>query len=97
VQAAVDGHGVCIGRRAYVEDDLRAGRLVAPFSKAVTTDRAFYLVSPPDLANCPKVVALRTWLIDIIGNTENQAAKVTSAPKRTIFDGSVGSGQMRPV
>jgi LysR family transcriptional regulator, glycine cleavage system transcriptional activator len=77
VQAAVDGHGVCIGRRAYVEDDLRAGRLVAPFSKAVTTNRAFYLVSPPDLANCPKVVALRTWLIDIIGNTKNQTDKVT--------------------
>ncbi|MBC8636232.1 transcriptional regulator GcvA [Caballeronia sp. EK] len=72
VQAAVDGHGVCIGRRAYVEDDLRAGRLVAPFGKSVATNRAFYLVSPPDLANCAKVVALRTWLLDMIGDTEIQ-------------------------
>lgn len=72
VQAAVDGHGVCIGRRAYVEEDLRAGRLIAPFGKSVTTDRAFYLVTPRDLANCAKVVALRTWLIDVIGNAENR-------------------------
>lgn len=69
VQAAVEGHGVCIGRRAYVEDDLRAGRLVAPFGKPVTTDRAFYLVSPYDLADCAKVVALRSWLIDAVRNT----------------------------
>lgn len=84
MQAAVDGHGVCIGRRAYVEDDLRAGRLVAPFGKSVTTDRAFYLVSPRDLANCAKVVALRTWLIDVIGHTENrpttQAADFRGVP-----------------
>jgi len=72
VQTAVDGQGVCIGRRAYVEDDLRAGRLVAPFGNSVTTDRAFYLVSPRDLANCAKVVALRAWLTDVIGHTENR-------------------------
>jgi len=71
VQAAIDGHGVCIGRRAYVEDDLCAGRLVAPFGTSVATHRAFYLVSPSDLANCPKVVALRTWLIDMIADSEN--------------------------
>lgn len=67
VQAAVDGHGVCIGRRAYVEDDLEAGRLIAPFGVSVKTDRGFYLVSPFDLANCGKVVALRNWLLETIG------------------------------
>lgn len=72
VQAAIDGYGVCIGRRAYVEDDLRAGRLVAPFERSVATDRAFYLVSPRDLANCTKVVALRNWLIDLTGRTEDR-------------------------
>ena len=74
VQAAVDGHGVCMGRRAYVEDDLRAGRLIAPFGQSVRTDRAFYLVSPPDLANCSKVVALRNWLAYVIGHGEDGPA-----------------------
>lgn len=74
VQAAVDGHGVCIGRRAYVEDDLKAGRLVAPFDMSVPVDRGFYLVSPPDLANCGKVVALRNWLFDMIGNSEKMGS-----------------------
>lgn len=72
MQTAADGQGVCIGRRAYVEDDLRAGRLVAPFGKSVTTDRAFYLVSPRDLANCAKVVALRSWLTGVIGHAESR-------------------------
>jgi LysR family glycine cleavage system transcriptional activator len=63
VQAAVDGLGVCIGRRAYVEDDLRAGRLVAPFATRVATGRGFYLVSPPERADSGAVTALRDWLI----------------------------------
>lgn len=32
--AAVDGHGVAVGRSALLGDDLRAGRLVRPFSVA---------------------------------------------------------------
>ncbi len=62
VQAAVDGHGVCIGRRAYVEDELRAGRLVAPFGVTAATGRGFYLVSPGGRPDSEKVAALRGWL-----------------------------------
>lgn len=65
VQAAVDGQGVCIGRCAYVEDDLRAGRLVAPFDLVATTDRGFYLVSPVEFADSAKVTALRDWLLEM--------------------------------
>ena len=46
VQAAVDGQGVCIGRSTYVDDDLRAGRLVAPFALRLKDDLGFYLVTP---------------------------------------------------
>ncbi|WP_258181961.1 transcriptional regulator GcvA [Burkholderia gladioli] len=64
VQAAIDGHGVCIGRRAYVEDDLRAGRLIAPFDLSVSTGRSFYLVSPPECADSARVRAFRGWLLE---------------------------------
>jgi LysR family glycine cleavage system transcriptional activator len=63
VQAAGDGQGVCIGRSTYVDDDLRAGRLVAPFALRLKDDLGFYLVTPHETANSKKIVALRTWLL----------------------------------
>jgi DNA-binding transcriptional LysR family regulator len=44
LQAAVDGIGVAIGLRPYVEDDLAKGRLLAPFSIAVPKKRAWVFV-----------------------------------------------------
>ncbi len=63
VQAAVDGQGVCIGRSTYVEDDLRAGRLVIPFDLRLKDELGFYLVTPHETAQTKKIVALRTWLL----------------------------------
>lgn len=63
VQAAVDGQGVCIGRSTYVADDLRAGRLVAPFALRLKDELGFYLVTPHETADSKKIVALRTWLM----------------------------------
>jgi LysR family glycine cleavage system transcriptional activator len=63
VQAAIDGQGVCIGRSTYVEDDLRAGRLVAPFALRLQDDLGFYLVTPHETAGSKKNKALRNWLL----------------------------------
>lgn len=63
VQAAVDGQGVCIGRSTYVEDDLRAGRLVAPFGLRLKDELGFYLVTPHETAESKKIVAFRAWLL----------------------------------
>lgn len=63
VQAAVDGQGVCIGRSTYVEDDLRAGRLVVPFDLRLKDEAGFYLVTPRETAQAKKIVAFRTWLL----------------------------------
>jgi len=70
VQAAVDGLGVCIGRSTYVDDDLKAGRLVVPFDLRLKSDLGFYLVTPHELANTRKVVAFRTWLLDLAGQPD---------------------------
>ncbi|MFC0710937.1 transcriptional regulator GcvA [Azorhizophilus paspali] len=71
VQAAIDGLGVCIGRSTYVDDDLKAGKLVAPFSLRLKSDLGFYLVTPEEFASSKKVVAFRTWLIDILRGSES--------------------------
>lgn len=63
-QAAVEKLGVAIAQIALVEDDLAAGRLVAPFSIAVSTEQAYYLVFPRDRLSTPKIAAYRNWLLD---------------------------------
>ncbi|MCU0070238.1 transcriptional regulator GcvA [Pseudomonas koreensis] len=66
VQAAIDGQGVCIGRSTYVDDDLRAGRLVAPFDLRLKSESGFYLVTPHDQAESKKIVAFRDWLSAVL-------------------------------
>ena len=63
VQAAIDGIGVALGRTSYVEADIAKGRLVVPFKIALPTDAGFYLVSPQERADPPKLRAFRQWLI----------------------------------
>jgi LysR family glycine cleavage system transcriptional activator len=63
VQAAIDGYGVAIGRTSYVEGDIAKGRLVVPFKITLPADAGFYLVSPEDSAEKPKLAAFRQWLL----------------------------------
>ena len=64
VQAAVQGEGVVLGRSALVADDLRAGRLVKPFSMSLPADLAYYVAYPTQTPQRPKVRAFRDWLFE---------------------------------
>ncbi len=66
VQAAVQGDGVALGRSALVADDLRAGRLVRPFTMSLPADLAYYLVYPPKALERSKVRVFRDWLCEEI-------------------------------
>ena len=44
LQAACDGLGVAMGIRPYVDDDLRAGRLIAPFNLWVPKGLSWFLI-----------------------------------------------------
>jgi len=62
IQAALDGVGVAIGLRPYVEDDIASGRLVAPFTLAVPKGRAWYLVHRAFRDDDAAFIAFRAWL-----------------------------------
>lgn len=62
VQAAIDGMGVALGHRSFVGDDIKAGRLVAPFELNIPIEAAYYVVAPPARWQQPKITAFRDWL-----------------------------------
>jgi LysR family glycine cleavage system transcriptional activator len=62
-QAAIDQLGVMVAQRALVEDDLRSGRLVAPFALSVRTAGAYYLAYHPDRPKSERLAAFEDWLL----------------------------------
>jgi LysR family glycine cleavage system transcriptional activator/LysR family transcriptional regulator of beta-lactamase len=64
LQAAVDGLGVAMALRPYVTDDIRAGRLVAPFPLTVPKGQAWYLIFAASRRTDPSLVAFRAWLTE---------------------------------
>lgn len=62
-QAAIDDLGVMVAQRALVEDELRAGKLVAPFALNVPTSGAYYLAFHPYRPRSARLVAFEEWLL----------------------------------
>ena len=63
LQAAVDGLGIAMGIRPYIDDDLAAGRLVAPFALSVPKGKRWYLVYRGFRAEQRDFAAFRRWII----------------------------------
>lgn len=61
---ASQGTGVAIGDWSLIGDDLRAGRLVAPFELKVRTGLGYYLVSPRNARTSEPLQALMAWLVE---------------------------------
>jgi LysR family glycine cleavage system transcriptional activator len=65
IEAAIDGLGVALGYAPFVEADIAAGRLVAPFSLSLPSSVGpdAYLVSPEQTAKSSDVSLFRDWLL----------------------------------
>src|SRR5262245_20575288 len=64
LQAALDGLGVAMGISPYIDDDLRAGRLVAPFNMSVPKGMHWYLVYREGRRDEPGFAAFRKWVVE---------------------------------
>jgi LysR family transcriptional regulator, glycine cleavage system transcriptional activator len=69
-QAAVEGHGVALGQRVLVADDLAAGRLVEPFTLRIPSEFAYYVVVLPGALERPKVTAFYQWLREEVSRAQ---------------------------
>ena len=57
IEAAVAGRGVALAKRALAQDDIDAGRLIAPMGIETSVDFAYYLVHPKAKGRLPQVKA----------------------------------------
>ncbi len=63
IEAAVAGEGVALARTALAIDDLKSGRLIAPFGPTLPSRCCYWLISRPEVANEPNVRLFREWLL----------------------------------
>jgi LysR family glycine cleavage system transcriptional activator len=63
LQAAADGVGVAMGISPYVDDDVSAGRLVAPFKLSVPKGQQWYLIYRASRKDEAAFQAFRTWIM----------------------------------
>lgn len=62
IDAAEEGAGMLLALLVLAHDDLRSGRLVAPFPRTLDSGRAFYFVCPRTYRRRPNVVAFHDWI-----------------------------------
>jgi LysR family transcriptional regulator, glycine cleavage system transcriptional activator len=62
LDATVEGAGVLLAQDLLAYDELRTGRLVAPFALTLNTGRAYNFVCAQRRQNHPNVQAFRTWI-----------------------------------
>ncbi|MFM7346326.1 MAG: LysR substrate-binding domain-containing protein, partial [Tagaea sp.] len=62
LQAAVDGAGVAMGITPYIDEDLSAGRLVAPFRTRAPKNKGWFLVHRARRAGEPAFEAFKRWI-----------------------------------
>ncbi len=82
LQAAAHGQGVAIGHSVLAQTDLRSGRLVRPFEQRLPLDEGYFLVTPGQTADRPKVAAFRQWLLATI-HQEQAEAEALLVPSAT--------------
>ena len=65
-QAAIDGLGVAMAQKTYVQEDLALGRLVQPFAHVAETGLAYFLVCDARKASIGIVAAFGSWLDECV-------------------------------
>jgi LysR family glycine cleavage system transcriptional activator len=74
LQAASDGLGIAMGIRPYIDDDLAAGRLVAPFAVSVPKGMRWYLVYRSFQTEQRDFAAFRRWIMRAAEPARSKAA-----------------------
>lgn len=70
LQAAIEGHGIALGRSRLVAEDIGAGRLAAPFDTVLPATYAYWFVRPDGGSASAAVEAVEAWVAHAFGEAE---------------------------
>jgi LysR family glycine cleavage system transcriptional activator len=62
-EAAAEGLGIAMGELRLVQDDIRKGRLVAPWQCSQRQPESFYLIHQPQAEGVPQLREFRDWIL----------------------------------
>ncbi|MDB5704453.1 MAG: hypothetical protein JWN66_1569 [Sphingomonas bacterium] len=62
-QAAISGVGIAMAQKAYFQNEIANGQLVAPFDTVLKRDRGYYLTVPRERRTADHVAVFRDWLL----------------------------------
>ena len=65
-EAAAGGSGVAVTQWAYVEHDVRAGRLAVPFEHRAKTGKGYYMTNSKYRSDEKKITDFRAWLQAVV-------------------------------
>jgi LysR family transcriptional regulator, glycine cleavage system transcriptional activator len=71
---AARGAGVALGRTSLAEEELRAGRLVAPFDLNVAIEEAFHLLVPEVANPHPHTQLFTRWILEMAAEVNQTSA-----------------------
>lgn len=72
-QAAIEEVGVVVAQRAFVEEDLRAGRLVAPLALRAVSQGAYYLLYRGARHQPARIQQFEDWIVREASKTEEDS------------------------
>lgn len=73
IQAAIAGQGVALGWLPLIDEQVRAGQLVAAVAEPLVTERGYYLVQPRAQRAPQALVRLREWILAECARTASVA------------------------
>jgi len=78
IDAAVDAQGVALARTGLAAHDLIGGRLVRPFSLALSVSYGYWIVCPKATAQLPKIATFRQWLLAEVAEDLRRLSELTT-------------------
>ncbi|WP_216332905.1 LysR substrate-binding domain-containing protein [Rhizobium sp. X9] len=73
IEAILSGHGIGLARHSLISDELKTGRLIAPFGAPQPTASRYHLLTSPDRRRLPEIASLLALLREDIRSLEAAA------------------------
>jgi LysR family glycine cleavage system transcriptional activator len=67
LEAAVNGDGIMLGRRPFIDPHLQSGDLALPFGERHSLTTTYFLRWPEASRNRRDVTAVMDWLVEMAG------------------------------